>query len=60
MKVSELIQQLQQFPGDMEVSITDGYEHKVYGGDFTVNEFVDCDGRMVVDIGIGGMEVNGY
>ncbi len=52
MTVAELIQKLNQFPQDMEVKITDGFNLNFYGGDFTVEVFEDF-----VDIGIGGCEI---
>lgn len=58
MIVSELIKKLQQMQsevGDVDVTITDGYEALCYYGEFAVIKFFDhqtC--QMTIDIGIGG------
>jgi hypothetical protein len=49
MKVKELIDHLSKFDPNVEVTITDGYRHLSYQGDFDVELFED-----EVDIGIGG------
>ena len=54
MTVAEMIKKLNQFPQDMEVEITDGYNLKFYKGDFCFQEFEGDDGVTFVDIGIGG------
>jgi len=58
MTVSDLINRLQSLKdklGDVEVTITDGYEALCYSGDFSVQEFFDDhSSRMTIDIGIGG------
>lgn len=54
MKVSELIEQLNKFPQDMEVKLTDGYQGFFYEGDFDIQLFEDVDNTSFVDIGIGG------
>jgi hypothetical protein len=51
MTVDALIKKLSAYPGDMEVTITDGYDCRCYQGDYTVEEFEGS-----VDIGIGGTE----
>ena len=56
MTVAELIAKLQEFPQDMEVSITDGFRSHVYQGDFEIRIFEDCDDTKVVDIGVGGFD----
>lgn len=50
MTVKELMLKLSEFPQDMPVHITDGYECVGWFGDFEVKEF-----EGVVDIGIGGL-----
>ena len=57
MNVKELIAALQQFPDDLEVTITDGYDGRLYAGAFEVKLFDEGEGKLVVDIGIGGLEV---
>lgn len=58
MIVGELIKKLQQMQsevGDVDVTITDGYEAIGYYGEFAVIKFFDpqtC--QMTIDIGIGG------
>jgi hypothetical protein len=52
MTVKELIEILSEFDPDLPVSITDGFECKVYEGKFDIGIFDDT-----VDIGIGGLEV---
>jgi len=62
MKVSNLIEKLQRVQneiGDVEVKITDGFDCECYGGDFYVGAF-EFDGDKFVDIGIGGMKVDGW
>lgn len=51
MKVGEMIKKLQEFPEDMEVIITDGFQARFYSGDYYIGEF-----EGAVDIGIGGCE----
>ena len=58
MTVAELINKLNQFPQDMKVTISDGYDFKFYDGEYAVNEFVDIDGEAVIDIGVGGCSVD--
>lgn len=48
MKVRELIALLKEYPGDMEVTISDEYQFAFYRGDFEVYEFDGC-----VDIDVG-------
>jgi hypothetical protein len=54
MTVAEMIENLQQYPPDMRVEITDGYKLHFYKGDFAFQLFEDLDGETFVDIGIGG------
>lgn len=57
MKVSELIRKLEMYRievGDVPVLITDGYDARCYRGDYTVHAWLDDDGQMTIDIGIGG------
>lgn len=59
MKINELIAKLQAIHdnhGDVEVLITDGFNSRCYRGDYAVESWVDDDGKMTVDIGIGGCE----
>lgn len=51
MTVGEIREQLSQFPSDMELLITDGFNCRCYRGDYEISEFEGC-----VDIGIGGTE----
>ena len=60
MKVSELIDKLQRLQdevGDVDVTVTDGWEARCYYGEYAVIKFFDpqtC--QMTIDIGIGGTE----
>ena len=57
MKVSELIRKLEMYKnevGDVDVLITDGYDARCYRGDYAVHAWLDDDGQMTIDIGIGG------
>ena len=57
MRVSEMIKQLQTLQtqlGDVEVLVTDGHNAACYRGDYEIIEWQDDDGKMCVDIGIGG------
>ena len=56
MTVAEMIKELQQYPPDMEVQVTDGFGYKFYKGDFEFQLFEDVDGETFVDIGIGGYD----
>lgn len=56
MTVKELIEELQKFPEDARVTITDGYIGNCYSGEYSLGEYED-DGPAV-DIGIGGTKVN--
>lgn len=58
MKVSELIELLQRRSNneDLEVKIVDGYRGVIYGGNFAIEQFEDLDGKITLDIGIGGCE----
>lgn len=49
MTVEELIKALSQFPKNMEVIVTDGYDARYYQGSWLIQEF-----EGTVDIGIGG------
>lgn len=55
MKVIELIKELQALHdkhGNLEVTIVDGYNYRVYKGAFEIAEF-----EGVIDIGVGGLIV---
>ena len=54
MKVGELISILQKLDENLSVTITDGFEGKIYRGRWCIIEFEEDDGTKVVDIGIGG------
>ncbi len=54
--VGQLITQLQSFPHDREVIITDGYQAVGYRGKYQVVDYVDHLGNHYVDIGIGGLD----
>lgn len=56
MTVKELIEELQKFPEDSRVTITDGYLVNCYDGEYSIKEYED-EGPAV-DIGIGGTKVN--
>lgn len=61
MKLSEMISKLNAMynvVGDVEVTITDGWDVRYYRGnsevDFEIIQAVDVDGKTIVDIGVGG------
>jgi hypothetical protein len=54
MKIKELIHFLKDFSEDTEVIITDGYNCNCYSGKFQLQEWKDYDGKIKVDIGVGG------
>lgn len=60
MTVSELISKLHQLQlevGDVDVTVTDGWEARCYYGEYDIIKFFDpqtC--QMTIDIGIGGTE----
>ncbi len=56
MTVAEMIEKLQQYPPNMEVQITDGFQYKFYKGNFEFQLFEDTDGSTFVDIGVGGFD----
>lgn len=62
--VRELIAMLQEFDGDLPVTISDGYELAFYAGEYEValcNDF-DCErdtgSAVTCDIGIGGTKLH--
>lgn len=60
MKVSEMINALQgclNNAGDLEVTITDGFECILYRGDYSFQVFTEDDGEKVIDIGVGGLRL---
>jgi hypothetical protein len=59
MKVSKMIEmlaQLQDRVGDVDVLVTDGHECRFYSGDFELFSWEE-DGTTYIDIGVGGCEV---
>ena len=56
MNVLEMIEKLNQYPPNMEVQVTDGFEYKFYKGNFEFQMCKDDDGNSFVDIGIGGCD----
>jgi hypothetical protein len=57
MRISAMIAQLQtqlDQLGDVEVLITDGYACTCYRGEYAISAWEDDNGKMSVDIGIGG------
>ena len=57
MLVKEMIEKLQQFDPELELTISDGFEVMFYGGDFSVELFEAPGCEPVVDIGIGGLSI---
>lgn len=55
MTVGELSRLLSNFPPNIEVTITDGYQALCYRGEYELTLFEDDDGKYVCDIGIGGL-----
>lgn len=58
MKVSKMIEILQDFPQDLDVMISDGYDLKFYSGEYDIQLWEDLDGARCVDIGIGGLRID--
>ena len=56
MTVDDLRKILNDFPAGAEVLITDGFKGNCYRGQYEVQVFVDDDGKMCCDIGIGGCD----
>lgn len=54
MTVQELINALQGFNPDLEVTITDGFDCRYYNSEFCIVLVKDQPGIYSVDIGIGG------
>ena len=60
MRVKDLIKQLKALEkqhGNLQVSITDGFEMVIYQGDFGVELYEGSDCKMI-DIGIGGTKTD--
>lgn len=57
MKVAELIEKLQNFPGDLEVRISDGYDFHFYQGDYSIEVIDDPEDGTFIDIGVGGLKI---
>lgn len=58
MRLSDLIEELsalEEMIGDVDVTITDSITGKISEGMFDVVKYVDHDGYVSVDIGIGGL-----
>jgi len=56
MKIERMIKELQKLHekyGNIEVTVTDGYNYSFYSGEYEILSFTD-NGVTVVDIGIGG------
>lgn len=56
MTIEDMIKQLELFPKDWEVLITDGFKCNCYQGTYEILPWKDDDGKMCVDIGIGGLD----
>ena len=54
MTVGELIKALQAFPEHLAVNVVDGYQGILYNGDWEIKSWEDFDGKVTVDIGVGG------
>ena len=60
MKVKQLIKELKELErqyGNIDVSITDGYESSIYEGAFSVN-YYQYQGFQCIDIGVGGTKTD--
>jgi hypothetical protein len=58
MIVKELIEKLQKYNENMEVTITDGFNYKFYHTNkLLITEFYDSQDIKYLDIGIGGCEI---
>lgn len=55
MTVGEMIEQLKTFPPEWEVLVTDGIQAACYRGGYAIVPWQDDDGKMCVDIAIGGL-----
>lgn len=59
MKVKELIETLQKFNGELEVTISDGHNLYFYHtNDCEFNRYINDDRQYVLDIGIGGNKLD--
>lgn len=58
MRVKELIEKLKEFPLDMEVEISDGFNLHFYSTDNISMEKYEHNNKTVLDIGIGGCEID--
>lgn len=59
MTVQQLINELNKFPKDLEVSITDGWNGYCYTTDnIEIKIFEDIPNQNLVDIGIGGCDIS--
>lgn len=58
MKVKRLIELLSLYDPELEVVIVDGFNCRMYAGEFEVESFKGLDGTVTLDIGIGGLEAN--
>lgn len=56
MTVEDMIKHLELFPKQWEVLITDGFKCNFYQGNYEILPWEDDDGKMCVDIGIGGLD----
>ena len=59
MTVGELISILEKLDENLSITITDGFEGKIYHGNWPIIEFEEDDGTKTVDIGIGGTLMEG-
>lgn len=58
MKNKDLIKKLQEFDGELEVSITDGYEAFCYTTEnLEIRVFQEVGDQTTLDIGIGGNRI---
>lgn len=54
MTIEEMIKHLEVFPKDWEVLITDGFKCNYYKGYYKILPWEYDDGKMCIEIGIGG------
>lgn len=56
MKVRDMIEKLQGYDPELEVTITDGFECRSFRGDFEFSLYEIDENIKELDIGIGGLE----
>ena len=58
MTKQDILRFLAKYEDDTEILVTDGFEALCYCGDFALQEWKTEDGKITVDIGVGGCREN--